>query len=224
MITISILEFLFFSFLGWLLDSGYRSLTEKKWINAGYFKGPLCPIYGFGGLVLMFIFKQLNFLLPWLLILVAAIGVILVEYLGGLFTEKVLKVKLWDYSQSQYHLGGHIDLRHSLYWLVLSVAFYFFVYPPIRVLERILFIPEYLELPMFLLFMISSLWLTIRKNPGQFLVLKGKMINLTVEKYRDLFSNITKLYKTTSLPTQKELRRIIQKQLKDTGAYLKRIR
>ena len=116
MLTLYLLEFLAFSSLGWLIDSGYRSLTDKKWINAGFFKGPICPIYGFGALVLLFILKYLSFLHPFMLILCASLGLVLVEYLGGIFTEKVLKVKLWDYSFSKYQLGGHIDLLHSVYW------------------------------------------------------------------------------------------------------------
>ena len=129
MITLSILEFLLFSVTGWIIDSVYRSLTEKRWINAGYFRGPVCPIYGFGALTILFVFKSLSFLPSLTLILVGTLSLILVEYAGGIFTEKVLRVRLWDYSTSHFHLGGHIDLLHSAYWALLTIMFFVFSYP-----------------------------------------------------------------------------------------------
>lgn len=224
MITLYLLEFLFFSFLGWLLDSGYRSLTEKKWINAGYFKGPCCPIYGWGGLALLFVFKYLTFLPLFFLLVIGGISVVAVEYLGGLFAEKVLRLKLWDYSSSKYHLGGHIDLLHSFYWLLLSVFFYYGLLPPLSLAEKIIIVPEFVELPALVIFVGGSIWLTIRKNPAQFLEIKGKVINMTVERYSDLFSNIQKMYRTASFPDRNKLQKLIREQLRNTGAYLKKIR
>ena len=218
-----LLEFLVFSFLGWIIDSGYRSITEQRWINAGFFKGPICPIYGFGALVILFIFKYLSFIPPLLLILCASLGLVLVEYIGGIFTERVLKIKLWDYSSSQYHIGGHIDLLHSLYWVLLAILFSAFVYPYILIIEKIIIVPDYLELPSFFIFILVSLWITIRKIPMQFLEFKGKFMNITVEKYQKLFSTIHQFYKTTSSQKRNLLRKKIEQQLRNTGAYLKKI-
>ena len=114
MFTIYVIEFLLFSFVGWIIDSGYRSFIDKKWINAGYFKGTMCPIYGFGGIILMFIFNYFSFLNPLILWMMAGLGLVIVEYAGGIFSENALKIKLWDYSNAKWHLGGHIDLLHSL--------------------------------------------------------------------------------------------------------------
>lgn len=224
MITLYLLEFLFFSFFGWLIDSGYRSLTERRWINAGYFKGPFCPIYGCGGLVLVFLFEQLAFLPTLLLLLLAGLSLIFVEFLGGIFTEKVLKVKLWDYSSSKYHLGSHIDLLHSTYWFLMSLFFFYFLYPLNQHLERIATLPEYLELPVLLGFILGGLWLISRKNPDRFLIIKSKVMNITVERYRELFSNIQRMYQTASLHSKKKLYSRIQQQLRNTGAYLKKIK
>lgn len=38
--------FLIYSFLGWAMESIYRSILEKKMINTGFLRGPVCPIYG----------------------------------------------------------------------------------------------------------------------------------------------------------------------------------
>lgn len=224
MFTLYLLEFLFFSFLGWLLDSGYRSLTERKWINAGYFKGPFCPIYGFGGLALLFVFKYLAFLPLFLLFVIGGISVVVVEYIGGIFAEKVLRLKLWDYSSSSYHLGGYIDILHSSYWFFLSVLSYYFIFPLLTMMEKAIAVPEFIELPMLIIFVGGALWLTVRKNPAQFLEIKGKVINMTVERYGEIFSNIQRMYHTSSVTAKHKLRKLIEQQLHHTGAYLKRIK
>jgi len=224
MITIYLLEFLVFSFLGWILDSGYRSLTERKWINAGYFKGPFCPIYGFGGLALLFVFTYLDFISLPLLFILGGVSLVLVEYLGGVFAENILHLKLWDYSSSKYHLRGHIDLLHSFYWFFLSILFYYALLAPFRTLEKFILVPEFVELPLLIIFVGGAVWLTVRKNQAQFLDIKGKVMNITVERYQELFSNIQQMYQTTSLPSKKRLYAVIQQQLRHTGAYLKKIK
>ena len=97
MIIIYIIEFFIFSFIGWIIDSGYRTFQDKKLVNAGYFRGPFCPIYGLGGLTLLFLFKYLNFLNSLWVIIIASLAMVLVEYIGGIFSVKILKVNLWDY-------------------------------------------------------------------------------------------------------------------------------
>lgn len=38
--------FIIYSFLGWIMESVFRSFCEKKVINTGFLIGPACPIYG----------------------------------------------------------------------------------------------------------------------------------------------------------------------------------
>ena len=220
--TILILEFLFFSFIGWIIDSAYRSLDENKWINAGSFKGPFCPIYGFSGLILLYLFKNLNGLSLWLQIISASVALILVEYVGGVFSEKILKIKLWDYSSSRFHLGGYIDLLHSFFWFWLTIVFYFVIYPLILFLEPLIVVPEFIELPLLLLFVIGGIWLTLRKAPVQYLDIHGRMMDITVQKYNGLHSLIKTMYKNSSLPTQRKLQRLIQQQLKTKFLFSKK--
>ncbi len=223
MITILILEFLLFSFLGWVIDSFYRSLKEKKWINAGYFKGPICPIYGFGALIMLYLFKNLIVLPLLLQIIITSLAMIFVEYVGGIFSEKILKIKLWDYSSSRFHLRGYVDLLHSWFWFLLTVFFYFALYPFILRAETHLLVPEAIEFPMLLLFLFGGIWLTLRKAPVHFLDIHGKIMNMTVEKYKGLHSMIRKLSRISSAQARKKLQRLITQQLKNTNATLKKM-
>ena len=44
--------FLVYSFLGWVIESIYKSIRLKKIVNSGFLFGPLCPIYGFGAIIM----------------------------------------------------------------------------------------------------------------------------------------------------------------------------
>lgn len=221
MILVYLIEFVLFSFIGWIIDSGYRSAYEKKWINAGYFKGLVCPIYGFGGLALVFVFKYLGSFDTYLLVLIATLAMIVIEYLGGIFSEKVLKMKLWDYSTAKFHLGGHVDLLHSIYWLILVLFFNYFIFPKVIWFESLISYPEILEIPSFLIFVLVALWLTIRRSPDRFLEIKGKFADLSVTEYKNIFSNIKKMNRAKTVLMKTNLERKIRDQLKNTGAYLK---
>ena len=42
--------FVLYSMIGWLVESIYMSICEKKITNRGFARGPFCPIYGVGAL------------------------------------------------------------------------------------------------------------------------------------------------------------------------------
>ena len=49
-----LLLFYLYCFIGWIWESCYVSLEKHKWINRGFLKGPLLPIYGSGAIVVLF--------------------------------------------------------------------------------------------------------------------------------------------------------------------------
>lgn len=72
--------FIIYSFLGWILESVYKSLYEKKMINSGFLAGPFCPIYGYGALI-MYLFLD-RFENSYLLLFIVAFIVLSVwEYI-----------------------------------------------------------------------------------------------------------------------------------------------
>ena len=40
--------FAIYSMMGWLIESIYMSICNRKVTNRGFAKGPFCPIYGVG--------------------------------------------------------------------------------------------------------------------------------------------------------------------------------
>lgn len=124
MFSYSILQWTFFfyvySFIGWIIESVIVSLDEKKLVNRGFLRGPYLPIYGFGGIVILFstLPVQDN---PALVYLFGMIGTTLLEYVTGWVMESMFKMKYWDYSGQKFNYKGRISLTSSLFWGFLSL-------------------------------------------------------------------------------------------------------
>ena len=117
-----------YSFAGWLLESTYKTIYKKKFINSGFLIGPYCPIYGFGAIIMIL---TLNFLKekPVLLFIASFFILSFWEYSVGLFLEKVFKTKYWDYSNIKFNIHGRICLKNSIYWSILGLMFIEVLHP-----------------------------------------------------------------------------------------------
>lgn len=134
-ITDYIFYFFFYSFVGWFLESCYCSVRPKKWINRGFLRGPLCPIYGTGALVIMILIIPLRTLTDNLYLnelIIFAIGMVVcdfVEYMTSFIMEKLFNARWWDYSNKKYNLHGRICLTHTFYWGTAACLFSFVIHP-----------------------------------------------------------------------------------------------
>ena len=120
--------FIIYSFLGWLMESIFRSIIEKKIINTGFLKGPICPIYGIGAFIMATVLKSLENNIV-LLFIVSMVVLTLWEYIVGVLLEKIFHTKYWDYSDHKINFQGRICLSNSIYWGFLGVAFVKFIHP-----------------------------------------------------------------------------------------------
>lgn len=115
------LYFCFMAFLGWIIESSYKSSQEHRFVNAGFLSGPFVPIYGFGALIISLIslrVARLPQLAAWSIIILSPT---ILEYFGSLILEKVFGLTLWDYRDQNFHVNGRICLKFSIYWAVLAV-------------------------------------------------------------------------------------------------------
>lgn len=130
-----IFYFFFYSFIGWFFESCYCSIRPKKWVNRGFLRGPICPIYGTGGLVMMVCLLPLrhiteNLYLNELLIFIAgAILCDIVEFMTSYIMEKLFNARWWDYSNKKFNIQGRICLTHTFYWGTCSCLFVFVLEP-----------------------------------------------------------------------------------------------
>lgn len=137
------LAFLFFigCIIGWVIELVFRRFfsgnnPERKWINPGFLVGPYIPLYGFS-LCILFALASLEpslqientILRKAVLFAVMALCVTALEYITGILCLKLMKIRLWDYSNSWGNINGMICPLFSFFWVVLSAVYYFFLHP-----------------------------------------------------------------------------------------------
>ena len=125
-----VLLFFFYCFCGWVWESCYVSLCQRRWVNRGFLHGPLLPIYGSGAILILFVTLPVedSLFLIWLLGMLAATAL---EYVVGAAMEKIFQVRYWDYSQHRFNLNGHICLSSSIAWGFFSILLVRFLHPPV---------------------------------------------------------------------------------------------
>jgi len=123
--------FAIYSFMGWIIEVIYRSITQRKFVNAGFLFGPFIPLYGFGALFLILLqhFFQSWHVLPRLFIFGLALTVL--EYMVGYFAERIFKLTLWDYSEYKFNLHGRVCLLFLVIWAFLGFIFITFIHPAV---------------------------------------------------------------------------------------------
>ncbi len=107
--------FLIYSCVGWCLEVIYAAATTGELVNRGFLNGPVCPIYGFGMIIVLFTLTPIQDNV----ILLYIGGVILpstLELVGGWLLEKVYHTRWWDYSDFPFNIGGYICLEFCLLW------------------------------------------------------------------------------------------------------------
>lgn len=123
-LTQMFLYFVWYSFLGWCMESTYCSIMEKHLINRGFLHLPLCPIYGAGVLIMVNLFTPFTGN-PLLFYVMATVVMSAWEYFVGWLLEVTTHMKYWDYSHRRFNLKGRICLGNCLWW---GVASYFVIY------------------------------------------------------------------------------------------------
>ena len=113
------------------MESIFRSIIEKKIINTGFLRGPICPIYGIGALIMTTVLSSLSNNV-YLLFISSVAVLTLWEYIVGVLLEKIFHTKYWDYSNHKINFQGRICLSNSIYWGILGVAFVKFIHPFIQ--------------------------------------------------------------------------------------------
>ena len=121
------LYFIIFAVIGWLLETCYSFFSLGHFTKRGFLFGPLCPIYGFGALILIMFFstyKKHNLKLFFL----AAIVFSVFEYLVSYGMEALFSLKWWDYTDEFMNLNGRISIFHSFACGIIAILVINFIY------------------------------------------------------------------------------------------------
>lgn len=128
--------FIIYSFLGWCLESIYKTIIFKKPTNSGFLYGPFCPMYGIGAVLMIELGKLSNN--PIIIFIMSFILFSVWEYVVAIILEKCFKTKYWDYSDLKFNLQGRVCLKNSIYWGILGVLLIFVIQPAISNLTNLI--------------------------------------------------------------------------------------
>lgn len=122
--------FMFFilAFIGWIWEVLLFFFTEHAFINRGVYRGPYLPVYGVGGLLLLFLLRPLK-RRPFLVFCASAVICSALEYFTGYFLEKRWGLKWWDYSGHFMNLHGRICLAGAVIFGLGGMALICFCLP-----------------------------------------------------------------------------------------------
>lgn len=123
--------FFLYCFFGWVFESTYVSLKKGRFVNRGFLRLPMLPLYGTGAVMMLWVSLPVknNLLLVYLSGVIAAT---ILEYVTGYAMERLFKVKYWDYSNQRYQLHGYICLTSSIAWGFLTILMTEVIHKPIE--------------------------------------------------------------------------------------------
>lgn len=127
-INLYLLYFLIFAFIGWIAETFYSLYELGHFTKRGFLYGPICPIYGWGALILIIFFTQYK-RKNLKLFLSAAIIFSVFEYVVGYGMDALFAAKWWDYTNEFFNLNGRISIFYSFVWGVAAILFINFIYP-----------------------------------------------------------------------------------------------
>ncbi|MCR5788388.1 MAG: putative ABC transporter permease, partial [Lachnospiraceae bacterium] len=119
-----------FSFLGWVWESLYVSVNEKRLVNRGYVTGPVCTIYGVAVVIGYIVLRPFQNSLPALFICGVIIATVL-EYVTSIVMEAIFHTSWWDYTDKKFNFHGRICLEASLLWGILAIFLFSFIVPAV---------------------------------------------------------------------------------------------
>ena len=120
--------FILFAFIGWLLETCFSFYALGHFTKRGFLYGPLCPIYGWGALILIMFFgwyRKNNLKL----FIYAAIVFTAFEYLVSYGMEALFSLKWWDYTEEFMNLNGRVSIFYTFAWGIIAILFINFIYP-----------------------------------------------------------------------------------------------
>ncbi|MCR5762479.1 MAG: putative ABC transporter permease [Treponema sp.] len=136
--------FILYSFIGWICEEIWCTVGSRKLVKRGMLHGPICPIYGFGALSILYM------LYPWRttfvrLFIASMILTSILEYFTSWLLEKLFHAKWWDYSQMPLNLNGRCCLLNSTAFGIGGIAMEHIMHPAVEMFLRLSFFENYME-------------------------------------------------------------------------------
>lgn len=115
--------FMLYSIIGWIWETSYVSVKEKRFVNRGFLRSPVIPIYGFAATTVMISMVPIQPHLPQDPILSGVFSILYIafiatgwEYVTSYGMEVIFKTRWWDYTTHRFNINGRVALDASLFW------------------------------------------------------------------------------------------------------------
>lgn len=188
--------------MGWLMEVCLTLFQERKFINRGFLIGPMCPIYGFGCVLILLLLNKYHGE-PVTLFFMAIILCSILEYTTSYLMEKIFKNRWWDYTNFKYNINGRICLETMIPFGFLALIMYYGINP--FLIKTFSLIPMNI-LKYVVLFMLSLTFLDIICSFNVILNLK----NISNSLRCDSTEVITKKVKETLMSKNFLYRRLVK--------------
>lgn len=123
--------FYLYCFFGWIFESTYVSFKQRRFVNRGFLRAPMLPLYGTGAVMMLWVSLPVkdNLVAVYFSGVIAAT---ILEYITGWGMEKLFKMKYWDYSNQHFQINGYICLSSSIAWGFLTIFLTEVIHTPIE--------------------------------------------------------------------------------------------
>ncbi|MBQ7274374.1 MAG: putative ABC transporter permease [Clostridiales bacterium] len=129
------IEFTAGSLWGWLYEEGLELIVNHAYSDRGLLHMPLIPIYGFGCLLLLLLYRGKEYSAPFIFISSAVLTTLL-ELIASYPLKKILGYLPWYYGAWPLNYEGRISLFSSLLFGLLAAVFMKLIHPQCRRLEK----------------------------------------------------------------------------------------
>ena len=120
--------FIIYSFAGFLLEVAFaRAIRHPKRDRKCLILLPLCPVYGLGACLIVWLAPLAR--APLWVALAGGLAATTAELVMGAFYRFVLGVEFWDYAGMPGSLGGLVCPVFSACWTALSLVLVYAVHP-----------------------------------------------------------------------------------------------
>lgn len=112
-ISTYILLFFSFAFVGWAYEVLLYLINEGRFVNRGTMYGPWLPIYGTGGVAILFVLQKFRKKPIWMF-LSSFLLCGIIEFTGGWYLDVFKHARYWDYTGFAFNINGYICLESLL--------------------------------------------------------------------------------------------------------------
>lgn len=125
-----VIEFTVCAFCGWLYEEGLELAVNHAYADRGVLHLPLLPIYGFGGLLVVWLFRRNHH--PAFVFVVSTLATTVLELAASYPLERMLGYLPWYYGEWVLNFEGRISLFSSLIFGGLALLLVNAVHPLCR--------------------------------------------------------------------------------------------